>query len=128
MFLVVGQRGSEARLVANALDAHPDLTVAGGGELLLPLAFLLQRVSDPPVARTLAGDLIVADRGFAAGIGRHLDADAVRAVLADAPLAPGPTPVRGVRGGGGGGRDPAGGHAADGARQPRAEPHRPLRR
>ncbi|HYF46651.1 MAG TPA: methyltransferase domain-containing protein [Acidimicrobiales bacterium] len=90
MFLVVGQPGSEARLVADALDGHPDLVVAGRGELLLPLAFLLQRVSEPVAARRLAADLIVADKGFATGIGAHLDADRVAAVLADAPLRLGP--------------------------------------
>lgn len=85
MFLVVGQRGSEARLVADALDHHPDLVVAGSGELIVPLAFLLQRVGDPDAARRLAADLVVAHRGYADGIGRHLDPDAVHAALADVP-------------------------------------------
>ena len=90
MFLVVGQPGSEARLVADTLDAHPDLVVAGRGDLLLPLAFLLQRVSEPTAARRLAAELIVADKGFASGIGAHLSVDEVHAVLADAPLRLGP--------------------------------------
>jgi SAM-dependent methyltransferase len=90
MFLVVGQRGSEAGRVAAALDAHPDLVVAGGGELLLPLAFLVQRVSEPATARRLAADLVVADRGFGDGVGRYLSPDAVAAALADAPLRLGP--------------------------------------
>jgi hypothetical protein len=90
VFLVVGQPGSEARLVADALDAHPDLVVAGRGELLLPLAFLLQRVSEPVAARRLAAELIVADKGLAAGIGAHLSADEVTALVAEAPLRLGP--------------------------------------
>jgi SAM-dependent methyltransferase len=90
VFLVVGQPGSEARLVADSLDAHRDLVVAGRGDLLLPLAFLLQRVSEPTAARRLAAELIVADKGFASGIGAHLSADEVHAVLADAPLRLGP--------------------------------------
>jgi hypothetical protein len=90
MFLVVGQPGSEARLVADALSAHPDVVLAGRGDLLLPLAFLLQRVSDPVAARRLAVDLILGDRDFTSGIGAHLDADAVRAVVAEAPLRLGP--------------------------------------
>jgi len=90
MFLVVGQPGSEARLVADALDGHPDLVVAGRGDLLLPLAFLLQRVSEPVAARRLAAELIVADKGFATGIGAHLDAERVAAVLDEAPLRLGP--------------------------------------
>jgi SAM-dependent methyltransferase len=94
VFLVVGQPGSEARLVADALDAHPDLVVAGRGELLLPLAFVLQRVSEPVAARRLAAELIVADKGFASGIGAHLSADEVTAVVADAPLRLGPLLAR----------------------------------
>jgi SAM-dependent methyltransferase len=90
MFLVVGQPGSESRLVADTLDAHPDLVVAGRGDLLMPLAFLLQRVSEPTAARRLAAELIVADKGFATGIGAHLSADEVHALLADAPLRLGP--------------------------------------
>jgi SAM-dependent methyltransferase len=90
VFLVVGQPGSEARLVADALHTHPDLVLAGRGELLLPLAFLLQRVSEPVAARRLAAELIVADKGFASGIGAHLSADEVAAVVADAPLRLGP--------------------------------------
>ena len=90
MFLVVGQPGSEARLVADVLSAHPDLVVAGRGELLVPLAFLLQRVSEPVAARRLAAELIVADKGFADGIGRHLAPDEVAGALVDAPLRLGP--------------------------------------
>jgi hypothetical protein len=90
VFLVVGQRGSEARAVARALDAHPDLVVAGAGEIIVPLAFLVQRVSDPPTARRLAADLITSARGFEDGIGRHLDADQVGRALADAPTRLGP--------------------------------------
>lgn len=94
MFLVVGQPGSEARLVAGILDSHPDLVVAGRGDLLLPLAFLLQRVSEPAAARRLAAELIVADKGFASGIGAHLSAERVHELLADAPLRLGPLLAR----------------------------------
>ncbi|MET0737810.1 MAG: methyltransferase domain-containing protein [Acidimicrobiales bacterium] len=94
MFLVVGQPGSEARLVADTLQAHPELVVAGRGELLLPLAFMLQRVSEPVAARRLAADLIVADKGFATGIGAHLSAERVHEILADAPLRLGPMLAR----------------------------------
>jgi hypothetical protein len=90
MFLVVGQPGSESRLVADALSAHPDLVVAGRGELLIPLAFLLQRVSEPVAARRLAAELIVADKHFASGIGAHLRPEQVEEALADSSLRLGP--------------------------------------
>ena len=61
------------------------------GELLVPLAFLLQRVSEPAAARRLAGDLVVADRGFAAGIGAPpRPPTRVHAALAEAPPRLGP--------------------------------------
>ena len=78
MFLVVGQPGSEARLVADALDAHPDLRRRRPGRAppaagLPPPAGVRARA--PP--GRLAAELIVADKGFAYGIGAHLDADEV---------------------------------------------------
>lgn len=86
MFLVVGQRPSGSGVVAGALDAHPDLLVLGAGDLLVPLAFLLERVRDPEAARRLFGDLVVAAREFDDGIGRHLDADGVHQALAGTPV------------------------------------------
>lgn len=86
MFLVVGQRPSGSGVVADALDSHPDLLVLGAGDLLVPLAFLLERVRDPEAARRLFGDLVVAAREFEGGIGRHLDADGVHRALAGAPV------------------------------------------
>ncbi len=86
MFLVVGQRPSGSGAVATALDSHPDLLVLGAGDLLVPLAFLLERVREPEAARRLFGDLVVASWEFDDGIGRHLDADAVHKALAGVPL------------------------------------------
>jgi hypothetical protein len=90
VFLVVGQPGSEARLVADVLDAHPQVVVVGRGELLLPLAFLLQRVSEPVAARRLAAELIVADKAFATGIGAHLAPERVHEIVEEGPLRLGP--------------------------------------
>lgn len=86
MFLVVGQRPSGSGVVADALDSHPDLLVLGAGDLLVPLAFLLERVRDPDAARRLFGDLVVASREFDDGIGRHLDAEGVHRALAGVPV------------------------------------------
>ncbi len=86
MFLVVGQRPAGSGAVADALGAHPDLVVVGTGELIVPLAFLLERVRDPGAARRLFGGLVVASREFDDGIGRHLGADEVHAALEGVPV------------------------------------------
>ena len=86
MFLVVGPRPAGSGAVADALNAHPGLVVAGSGELIVPLAFVLERVREPQAARRLFGALVVASREFDAGIGRHLDADGVHAALDGVPV------------------------------------------
>ncbi len=86
MFLVVGQRPAGADAVAEALSAHPGLVVAGSGDLIVPLAFVLERVREPEAARRLFGGLVVASREFDGGIGRYLDADGVHAALAGVPV------------------------------------------
>jgi len=86
VFLVVGQRPAGSAAVAEALDAHPGLLVAGSGELIVPLAFVLERVREPEAARRLFAGLVIASREFPDGIGRHLDADGVRAALEGVPV------------------------------------------
>lgn len=94
MFLVVGQRPAGTSAVGAALDRHPGLAVVGAGELIVPMAFVLDRVGDAEAARTLLADLVIGSRGFAAGIGAHLDAEGVRAALAEGPVRLGPLLTR----------------------------------
>jgi Sulfotransferase family len=85
MFLVFGQPRSGTTLVAQCLNAHPDLVVPDETDVVIPLAFLLDRVKDPQVGRDLAARLVVSTERFAPSLGRYVSADEAARVVRDAP-------------------------------------------
>ncbi len=85
MFLVLGQPRSGTTLVAQCLNAHPDLVVPDETDLVVPLAFLVDRIEDPDLGRDLAATLITRGRRFAASIGEYLEVDRAAAVVRSAP-------------------------------------------
>jgi hypothetical protein len=85
VFLVLGQPRSGTTLVAQCLNAHPDLVVPDETDLVVPLAFLVDRIEDPDLGRDLAATLITRSRRFAASIGEYLDADRAASVVRSAP-------------------------------------------
>jgi hypothetical protein len=76
MFLVFGQPRSGTTLVAQCLNAHPEVVIPDETDLVVPLAFLLDRVPDPEVGRELAARLVVSTERFGASLGRYLSAEA----------------------------------------------------
>ncbi len=85
MFLVLGQPRSGTTLVAQCLNGHPDLVLPDETDLVVPLAFLVDRIDDQALGRELATTLITRSRRFAASIGEYLDAERVAAVVRAAP-------------------------------------------
>ncbi len=85
MFLVLGQPRSGTTLVAQCLNAHPDLVIPDETDVVVPLAFLVDRIEDPDLGRDLAATLVTNSRRFAASIGEHLDTEAAAAVIRSAP-------------------------------------------
>lgn len=85
MFVILGSMRSGTTLLAQCLNAHPDLVVPDETDFLIPTAFLLDRVADEAKGKALVSDLIVSSRRYDESIGRFLDPPTVRRVVADAP-------------------------------------------
>jgi hypothetical protein len=85
VFLVLGQPRSGTTLVAQCLNGHPDLVLPDETDLVVPLAFLVDRLDDQDLGRELATTLITRSRRFAASIGEYLDVERVAAVVRAAP-------------------------------------------
>ncbi len=85
MFLVFGQPRSGTTLVAQCLNVHPDLVVPHETDVLVPLAFLLDRVEDAEVGRDLAARLVVSTQRFEPSLGQYLSAAEAEQVVREAP-------------------------------------------
>jgi Sulfotransferase family len=85
MFLVFGQPRSGTTLVAQCLNVHPELVVPDETDVVIPLAFLLDRVKDPEVGRDLAARLVVSTERFEPSLGRYLSAEDAARVVREAP-------------------------------------------
>lgn len=77
MFHVHGSPRSGTTLLAQCLNAHPEILVPHETDFIVPLAFLMDRVKDPAIGRPLAARLIASTRGFAESLGEYLDADEI---------------------------------------------------
>jgi hypothetical protein len=85
MFLVLGQPRSGTTLVAQCLNGHPDLVVPDETDIVVPLAFLVDRIEDPDLGRELAASLVTGSKRFAGSLGELLPADAAAAAVRSAP-------------------------------------------
>lgn len=85
MFLVLGQPRSGTTLVAQCLSAHPDLVVPDETDVVVPLAFLVDRIEDPDLGRELAAQLVANSRRFEASLGAFLTRDEAAAAVSGAP-------------------------------------------
>jgi hypothetical protein len=84
-FLVLGQPRSGTTLIAQCLTGHPDLVIPDESDLVIPLAFLCDRVIDTGRGRAMAADLIVGSERFEISIGQFLTEAEVRAAVDRAP-------------------------------------------
>jgi hypothetical protein len=85
VFLVLGQPRSGTTLVAQCLNGHPELVLPDETDVVVPLAFLVDRIEDADLGRELAATLITRSRRFTDSIGGYLDAERVVAVVRAAP-------------------------------------------
>lgn len=87
MFFIFGSPRSGTTLLAQTLNAHPDIVVPHETDFLVPLAFVCDRVRDPDIGRRLVADLVVNGTDFGASIGEYLSAEEARAAIAAADYA-----------------------------------------
>jgi hypothetical protein len=85
VFLVLGQPRSGTTLVAQCLNGHPDLVVPDETDVVVPLAFLVDRIEDPDAGRELAAGLVTQSRRFAGSLGQYLTAEQAAAAVRSAP-------------------------------------------
>lgn len=85
MFVVYGMPRSGTTLVAQCLNAHPDLLVPDETDFMVPAAHAFRLVDDPVAGGRLLGDLIASTDRFDATLGRWLTRDRVRELVAAAP-------------------------------------------
>jgi Sulfotransferase family len=85
VFLVLGQPRSGTTLVAQCLNGHPDLVLPDETDVVVPLAFLVDRIEDPDVGRELAAALVTSSRRFADSLGRYVSPEAAATAIRSAP-------------------------------------------
>jgi hypothetical protein len=85
VFLVLGQPRSGTTLVAQCLNGHPDVVVPDETDVVVPLAFLVDRIEDPDVGRELAASLVTHSRRFDGSLGHYLSAEAAADAVRSAP-------------------------------------------
>jgi hypothetical protein len=88
VFFLFGMPRSGTTLLAQCLDAHPDLVVPHETDFIVPMGFLFDRIRDPALGRRMIEQLILNSPAFAGSLGEFLDADAVRAAVHDSDYHP----------------------------------------
>jgi len=81
MFFIFGSPRSGTTLLAQTLNAHPDIVVPHETDFMVPMAFVCDRVRDADTGRRIVADLIVNGSDFAGSLGEFLDTDEVRGLV-----------------------------------------------
>lgn len=81
MFVILGSMRSGTTLLAQCLNAHPQLAVPDETDFLIPTAFLIDRIGDEALGKRMIGDLVTGSHRFADSIGRYLSPDDVRDIV-----------------------------------------------
>jgi hypothetical protein len=77
MFIIFGSPRSGTTFLRESMNQHPDIVVPHETDFIVPLAYLVDRITDADIGRRLVLNMIVATKGFAASLGRYLSADEV---------------------------------------------------
>ena len=84
MFHIFGSPRSGTTLLAQSLDAHPDILVPDETNLVMPVAFLFNGVRDPATGAALIADFLAAAQGFRS-LAEYAGAERVREAVLAAP-------------------------------------------
>jgi hypothetical protein len=85
MFVILGSMRSGTTLLAQCLNAHPDLVVPDETDFIVPTGFILNRIPDERLGKRLVADLVIGSHRYADSIGRFLTPEMVRAAIDAAP-------------------------------------------
>ena len=71
-FIILGSMRSGTTLLAQCLNAHPQLVVPDETDFIIPTAFLVDRIPDPVLGRRLVSELICGSARYAESIGAFI--------------------------------------------------------
>lgn len=72
MFIIFGSPRSGTTFLRESLNQNPAIVIPHETDFIVPLAFLIDRISDEQIGRRLAAEMIVSTKDFAASIGCYL--------------------------------------------------------
>ncbi|TKB26112.1 sulfotransferase [Desulfopila sp. IMCC35006] len=78
MFIIFGSPRSGTTLLRESLNQHDKIFIPHETDFIVPIAFVLDRVSDPRVGREIISNLIPATRDFGPSVGQFLSPSEVR--------------------------------------------------
>lgn len=81
MFFIFGSPRSGTTLLAQCLDAHPDICIPHETDFIVPAAFVCERMKNPAARRAALKPLITMSEGFVGSIGEHLSQEEVEAII-----------------------------------------------
>jgi hypothetical protein len=81
VFFIFGSPRSGTTLLAQCLNAHPDVIVPHETDFIIPSAFVFDRVTDPALRAVILKPLITGSQGFTMGLGEYLSADEVCSIV-----------------------------------------------
>ncbi len=84
-FVILGSMRSGTTLLAQCLNAHPQLAVPDETDFIVPTAFLMDRIHDPALGRRLVSELICGSARYADSIGRFVPPERVWEIVHGAP-------------------------------------------
>lgn len=81
MFFIFGSPRSGTTLLAQTLNAHPDIAIPHETDFIVPTAFLFDRFPDFELRRTILKQAIPHTRGFAGSLGEYLSVGEIQAIV-----------------------------------------------
>jgi hypothetical protein len=81
MFFIFGSPRSGTTLLAQCLNAHPDLAIPHETDFIIPAAFIFDRVPDLGVRREILKLLIPQTAAFASSLGEYLDSADIHRII-----------------------------------------------
>ena len=84
MFIIFGSPRSGTTLLREALNQHNKIFIPHETDFIVPISFVLDRVSDPGIGREIISNLIAATHDFGPSIGNFLSAKEVKDLVHNA--------------------------------------------
>lgn len=81
MFFIFGMPRSGTTLLAQCLNANPEIVVPHETDFIIPMTFIIDRINDEEIGRKLIYKLVVNSVAYPSSLGEYVDAQTVYDVL-----------------------------------------------